>query len=70
MVPGRSTDRLLRVREVFQGARVFADRRGSYVYAGGYQNRNEAESMSFSLKARGLDARVDFMPDPVLGLLN
>ncbi|MCD8485413.1 MAG: peptidoglycan-binding protein [Desertifilum sp.] len=70
VVPGRSTDRLLRVREVFQGARVFADRRGSYVYAGGYQNRNEAESMSFSLKARGLDARVDFMPDPVLGLLN
>lgn len=70
VVPGRSTDRLLRVREVFQGARVFADRRGSYVYAGGYQDRNQAESVSFSLKARGLDARVDFMPDPVLGLLN
>lgn len=68
VVPGRSSDRLIRVRTIFPDARIFADRRGSYIYAGGYQNRNEAESLSFLLKARGLNARVDYMPDPIISL--
>lgn len=68
VVPGRSNQRLIRVRAVVPQARIFADRRGSYIYAGGYQNRNEAESLSFLLKARGLNARVDYMPDPVISL--
>lgn len=35
-------------------------RLGSYIYAGGFPTRDEAESESLRLRALGLDARVDF----------
>jgi len=58
VVPARSNDLLAQVRILIPGANLARTRLGSYVDAGNYSNRYDAESVSNKLKARGLDARV------------
>lgn len=58
VVPARSNDLLAQVRIIVPGANIGRTRLGSYVDAGTYSNRYDAESLSNKLKARGLDARV------------
>ncbi|NET35465.1 MAG: hypothetical protein F6K19_26150 [Cyanothece sp. SIO1E1] len=57
-VPGRSTALLNRVREVEPTATSDRIRRGSFINAGAFPSRALAESRSFFLRSRGLDARV------------
>lgn len=58
VVPARSNDLLAQVRIIVPGANIGRTRLGSFVDAGTYSNRYDAESLSNKLKARGLDARV------------
>lgn len=58
VVPARSNDLLAQVRIIVPGANLGRTRLGTYVNAGTYSNRYDAESLSNKLKARGLDARV------------
>ncbi|MFZ4666944.1 MAG: peptidoglycan-binding protein [Prochlorotrichaceae cyanobacterium] len=50
------------VQEFLPGAYVAASQRGSYVYAGSFANRQQAEALSAKLRSEGLDARVAFRP--------
>ncbi|MEE3716526.1 hypothetical protein V2H45_07195 [Tumidithrix elongata RA019] len=52
------TNELLRVRQIIPTAFIAKSNRGSYIYAGGYPNRDSAESLTFFLRSRGIDARV------------
>jgi|GEM_PF-796252 len=61
VVPGDSRQLLQQVRE--SGVREASpanDRRGPYIRAGRFSSRAEAESLSYRLRSRGLDARVAF----------
>lgn len=60
-VPVRGNDTLMQVQTYIPQAILDRSRRGSFVNAGVFRNRYDAESISNSLKARGLDARV-FVP--------
>ncbi|MEO0406687.1 MAG: peptidoglycan-binding domain-containing protein [Cyanobacteria bacterium P01_A01_bin.135] len=53
-------DTLATVREEEADACFARSRLGSYIYAGGFAERSDAESRSLRLRALGLDARVDF----------
>lgn len=57
-VPSSSATTLAEVRQLIPQAQLQNSRRGQYVHAGSYQNRASAESMSYNLRSRGLDARV------------
>jgi peptidoglycan hydrolase-like protein with peptidoglycan-binding domain len=61
VVPG-GNDTLLEVRRYVNNARLQNSRRGSFVNAGQFSNRNEAESLSYRLRAQGFDARVSHSP--------
>lgn len=51
-------DVLAQVQRLIPGAFVAKSFRGDYIYAGGYTNRDEAESLKYFLRSQGLDARV------------
>ncbi|WP_425214330.1 hypothetical protein [Tumidithrix helvetica] len=51
-------DELMRVRQIIPTAFIAKSDRGSYIYAGGYPNRDSAESLTFFLRSRGINARV------------
>jgi hypothetical protein len=57
-VPMRSMATLDQVRQYIPSAFVAKSGRGDYVYAGGYTNRDAAESLRHFLRSQGLDARV------------
>jgi hypothetical protein len=57
-VPVRSIATLDQVRQFIPSAFVSKSGRGDYVYAGGYPNRDAAESLKYFLRSQGLDARV------------
>ncbi len=57
-VPVRSIATLAQVRQLVPSAFVAKSSRGDYVYAGGYTNRDTAESLKHFLRSQGLDARV------------
>ena len=57
-VPMRSITTLDQVRQFISSAFVAKSGRGNYVYAGGYTNRDAAESLKHFLRSQGLDARV------------
>jgi peptidoglycan hydrolase-like protein with peptidoglycan-binding domain len=57
-VPSRSSTTLADVKRIIPKAVLSDSRRGIYVYAGSYSNREAAESASYSLRSYGLDARV------------
>jgi len=59
IVPG-DYNTFVEVRQYVSGASWRDDRRGTYVNAGSFNNRNEAESWSYKLRARGFDARVEY----------
>lgn len=62
VVPIRDDNTLSQVRQFISGAFATDSNRGNYVNAGAFTNRNDAESRSFYLRARGLDARVAYRP--------
>jgi hypothetical protein len=57
-VPMRSMSTLDQVRQYIPSAFVAKSGRGDYIYAGGYTNRDAAESLRHFLRSQGLDARV------------
>ncbi|GBO53910.1 hypothetical protein APA_1858 [Pseudanabaena sp. lw0831] len=57
-VPMRSMATLDQVRQFIPSAFVAKSGRGDYIYAGGYPNRDAAESLKHFLRSQGLDARV------------
>ncbi|PZO36457.1 MAG: hypothetical protein DCF19_21340 [Pseudanabaena frigida] len=57
-VPVRSISTLDQVRQLIPSAFISKSGRGDYVYAGGYTNRDAAESLKYFLRSQGLDARV------------
>ena len=57
-VPMRSMATLDQVRQFIPSAFVAKSGRGDYIYAGGYTNRDAAESLKHFLRSQGLDARV------------
>ncbi|MBW4648518.1 MAG: peptidoglycan-binding protein [Kastovskya adunca ATA6-11-RM4] len=57
VIPG-GQDTLLQARRAVSDAFLAASRRGQYVNAGSFNDRNLAESRSYLLRSRGLDARV------------
>jgi hypothetical protein len=61
-VPGSSNDRLSAVRQVVPGAVLDDSGRGSFINAGGYRSRSDADAISDRLKDLGLPARIDFRP--------
>ena len=60
VVPKESGDTLRQVRRVLPGAQEFSSRKGDYIAAGTYTNRDHAEKRSKYLRSIGLDARVDY----------
>ena len=63
VVPVRNDNTLNEVRRLdgFANAQLAESRRGRYVNAGAFQDRNSAESSSHLLRAQGLDARVEHL---------
>ncbi|MDY6784267.1 MAG: peptidoglycan-binding domain-containing protein [Cyanobacteriota bacterium] len=61
VVPG-GQQMLLKVRVHIRDAELERSGRGVFVNAGQFGNRNEAESLSYSLRAEGFDARVSYNP--------
>ena len=59
IVPG-DYNTLVQVKQYISGASWNEDRRGSYVNAGAFGNRDEAESRSHLLRVLGFDARVEY----------
>ena len=57
-IPMRSLATLDQVRQFIPSAFVTKSGRGEYIYAGGYTNRDAAESLKHFLRSQGLDARV------------
>jgi hypothetical protein len=57
-VPMRSLATLDQVRQYIPSAFVAKSGRGDYIYAGGFLNRDAAESLKHFLRSQGLDARV------------
>ncbi|KYC36056.1 hypothetical protein WA1_40670 [Scytonema hofmannii PCC 7110] len=60
IVPIRSYDTLSRVRQYVPSAFQADSRLGTYVNAGQYNSRSEAEKQSDYLRSQGLDARVEY----------
>jgi len=60
IVPVRDYETLSQVRQYIRNAFLASLFRGDYVNAGSFDNRYEAESLSYALRARGLDARVEY----------
>ncbi|MGQ4645724.1 peptidoglycan-binding protein [Lyngbya aestuarii] len=60
IVPVRDYETLSQVRQYIRNAFLASLLRGNYVNAGSFDNRYEAESLSYALRARGLDARVEY----------
>jgi hypothetical protein len=59
-VPVRNGDMtsLARVRQFIPNAFISKSELGDYIYAGGYTNRDAAESLKHFLRSQGVDARV------------
>ncbi|MBD2188530.1 hypothetical protein [Pseudanabaena mucicola] len=59
-VPVRSGDMtsLARIRQFIPNAFISKSELGDYIYAGGYTNRDAAESLKHFLRSQGVDARV------------
>ncbi|HEY9625826.1 MAG TPA: peptidoglycan-binding domain-containing protein [Coleofasciculaceae cyanobacterium] len=62
VVPGSSSDRLAAVSRIAPDAFYDDAGRGSFINAGSYSSRSNAEDLSDRLKNVGLPARVDFRP--------
>jgi peptidoglycan hydrolase-like protein with peptidoglycan-binding domain len=62
VVPIRGDDTLSAVQRYIPRATQRDSKRGKYVDAGAFNNRNDAESHSYYLRAQGLDARVAYRP--------
>ncbi|MEB3273460.1 MAG: peptidoglycan-binding domain-containing protein [Prochlorothrix sp.] len=61
-IPYRSQEDLATVARFSPSAFVAGSQRGTYVNAGSYASRVEAESLTEALRQQGLDARVIFRP--------
>lgn len=61
-VPDPKGDVLEDVKAIYPGAYVVDSQRGAYVYTGSFADRLSAETLTKTLQAEGLDARVAFRP--------
>ncbi|NJN73364.1 MAG: peptidoglycan-binding protein [Limnothrix sp. RL_2_0] len=57
-IPARSNISLADIQQFAPNAQVRRLRRGTFVHAGGYENREMAEGVSYLLRSQGFDARV------------
>lgn len=59
-IPARSggSSSLAQIRRFIPSAFLAKSGRGDYIYAGGYTNRDAAESLKHFLRSQGIDARV------------
>ncbi|HEY9699180.1 MAG TPA: peptidoglycan-binding domain-containing protein [Trichocoleus sp.] len=62
VIPGTSSNNLQTARQVVSSARIDDSRRGSFINAGGYQERSSAQDVAERLKDRSLPARVEYRP--------
>ena len=62
VVPGNGSDRLAAVNRIAPGAAYADAGRGSFIDAGRFSSRSNAENLSDRLQNVGLPARVDFRP--------
>jgi len=62
VVPGNAPTLLARVRGLRPDASLDRSNRGSYIRAGSFTRRSEAERVSRQLRQSGLDARVAYRP--------
>lgn len=58
VIPNNPATTLSLVRQYVPDAFLLKSQQGEYVQAGAYGDRNNAESLSYALRANGLDARV------------
>ncbi|TAE54137.1 MAG: hypothetical protein EAZ76_10370 [Nostocales cyanobacterium] len=58
VVPGNSQQLLTQIRKYIQDAFLTQNRLGTYIYAGGYKNRFQAQCWTNLLNSQGIDARV------------
>ncbi len=58
VIPGDSEKLLTTVKSYIADAFLAKDKRGTYIHAGGFKNRQEAECASNFLRSYSLDARV------------
>jgi hypothetical protein len=58
VVPDKSDKMLNLVRSYIADAFLAQHRLGTYIYAGGFSKREQAECLSHLLRSQGLDARV------------
>jgi peptidoglycan hydrolase-like protein with peptidoglycan-binding domain len=61
-IPQRTQEDLMTVMRLSPGAFVAGSQRGTYINAGSYSNRADAETVTEALRQQGLDARVIFRP--------
>jgi len=59
-VPGGSRQDLARAQQISRVARIDTSSQGSFINAGGYSSREDAEALAAILRFNGLDARVTF----------
>jgi len=62
VIPGDDQSSLATARQVQPAATVQTSRRGPFINAGGYQDRERAEAVVDQLRNRRLSARVEFRP--------
>lgn len=59
-IPGGSQRDLERARQISRVARLDTSSQGSFINAGGYSSRDDAEALASLLRFNGLDARVTY----------
>lgn len=62
VIPGDDPSNLATARQVQAAATVQSSRRGSFINAGGYEDRERAEAVVDQLRNRRLSARVEYRP--------
>jgi cell division protein FtsN len=61
-IPARRDDLLYQVQEIVPTAFLTDSRRGTYVQAGAFPMRSQAQALSRELRDQGFDARVVYLP--------
>lgn len=62
VVPANRPNTLDAVRQCIPNAFLTSSRLGNYVHAGAFADYNQAASLAWMLRSRGLDARVVYSP--------
>ncbi len=60
VIPKQNSETLDQVRQLIGNAQTYSSSKGDYISAGSFLKRSDAEKRSQSLRAYGLDARVEY----------